>query len=216
MLRQPQIKDIMKKISVISLLLLSLFAACDKVDEDRTVSAQFFPANAVYAVNAKMRFDDTVSIHYRYTGNDTIAFGKPCVILWSKIDSEEAVMTFIHEDAGKVYMHASSEYAHLNPEWTLLYDFSLHPWQIDDEIAWNSPNGLYTAPITKLETLTLCNGEKVQVAEGSEGNRLIYGLGYEDAPFFTVKPGALPQDGTRYVPLSFYRNGELLWHHDRQ
>jgi hypothetical protein len=206
----------MRKFLVILLPLLSFFAACDRIDEDRTVSTQFFPANAVYAVNAKMRFDDTVSICYRYTGNDTIAFGKPCVILWSKIDSEEAVMTFIHEDAGKVYIHASSENAHLNPEWTLLYDFSLHPWQIDDKITWNSSNGLYTAPITKLGTLTLCNGEKVQVAEESGGNRLIYGLGYEDAPFFTVKSGALPQDGTRYIPLSFHRNGELLWDHDWQ
>lgn len=203
----------MKKIFIELLLFLSLFTACDRVEVDRTVSTHFFSSNTIYAENARLKFEDTLSIHKCYTGNDTIAFGKQCVILWQQIAPDKLVMSFLHEDRGKVYVHASSEFAQLNPEWTLLYDFSVSPWKIGDKIWWNKAGEQYIAPIVKLGTVTLGNGEKVQIAEDASGYRLIYGLGYEECVFFGTQSGMLPQDGTRYVPVSFYRNGDLIWPH---
>ena len=85
----------MKKISVISLFMLSLFVACDKIENDKTVNPQFFPANSIRCVNALI-FNyvvdeegnhikiapDTVYFEV-WTGNDTIVDGKESVTLWS-------------------------------------------------------------------------------------------------------------------------------------
>ena len=81
----------MKKISVISLFMLSLFVACDKIEDDKTVDTRFFPANSIRCLNALI-FNYVVdeegnhikiapdTVYFEsWTGNDTIIDGRECV-----------------------------------------------------------------------------------------------------------------------------------------
>lgn len=196
------------------LLLAILFFSCEKDTVDWETK-RFFPPHAILAENALMRFSDTITVYRYYTGTDTVAFGKSCVILWCEnvYNPTELTKSLIYEDRGKVYMRLLGDRENLHNDWALLYDFSLPQWEIGDIIEWRKYNSSYTSPIDKLHRVTLLNGEKVQVAEDEYGYRLIYSIGYENCMFFNGELGILPTDGTRYVPICFYRNNELLWHH---
>ena len=131
----------MKKISVISLFMLSLFVACDKIEDDKTVDTRFFPANSIRCLNALI-FNYVVdeegnhikiapdTVYFEsWTGNDTIIDGRECVILWEKYERDmseypnrEPVTPNVPLYAGAVY-EAENGYVYLY-EYEYVYDRS--------------------------------------------------------------------------------------------
>ena len=179
-----------------------------KEREDR-----FFPANEVYTssrlISHSHNFEDFTiefdTIDYNiWTGNDTIVDGRQCVTLWSNSTDTIKLYGLIYESLnGVVYFNWWGEY---RKDWLTLYDFTPRRWKPGDKICLCS-NGLDDeyVNIEDVSSVTLHNGEKVPFiilsTLGKSG--LIYGIGYNDNMFFS--PEAV---GT---PLSFYRNGVLLW-----
>ena len=221
----------MKKISVISLFMLSLFVACDKIENDKTVNPQFFPANSIRCVNALI-FNyvvdeegnhikiapDTVYFEV-WTGNDTIVDGKESVTLWSRYERDMSeylnrvpVTPNVPLYSGVVY-EAENGYVYLYldeyDEWTILYDFSDSNWEIGDRLYIMDEDAPSYGPvleeITDLSSYTLCNGEEVAVANG-----LMYGIGYNDRAFFTPQTYTNPYVPVD-IPVEFYRDGVLLY-----
>ena len=178
-----------------------------KEREDR-----FFPANAVYTtsrlISHSHNFEDFTiefdTIDYNiWTGNDTIVDGRQCVTLWSNSTDSVKLYGLIYESLNGVVYFKYGEY---REDWLTLYDFTPRKWKPGDKICLCS-NGLddeYES-IDGISSVTLHNGEKVPfIILSSLGDvGLIYGIGYNSDMFFS--PEAV---GT---PLSFYRNGVLLW-----
>ena len=179
-----------------------------KEREDR-----FFPANEVYTssrlISHSHNFEDFTiefdTIDYNiWTGNDTIVDGRQCVTLWSNSTDTIKLYGLIYESLnGVVYFNWWGEY---RKDWLTLYDFTPRRWKPGDKICLCS-NGLDDeyVNIDDVSSVTLHNGEKVPfiILSTLGGSGLIYGIGYNDNMFFS--PEAV---GT---PLSFYRNGVLLW-----
>ena len=179
-----------------------------KEREDR-----FFPANEVYTssrlISHSHNFEDFTiefdTIDYNiWTGNDTIVDGRQCVTLWSNSTDTIKLYGLIYESLnGVVYFNWWGEY---RKDWLTLYDFTPRRWKPGDKICLCN-NGLWDQyeSIEDVSSVTLHNGEKVPfiILSTLGGSGLIYGIGYNDNMFFS--PEAV---GT---PLSFYRNGVLLW-----
>ena len=179
-----------------------------KEREDR-----FFPANEVYTssrlISHSHNFEDFTiefdTIDYNiWTGNDTIVDGRQCVTLWSNSTDTIKLYGLIYESLnGVVYFNWWGEY---RKDWLTLYDFTPRRWKPGDKICLCS-NGLDDeyVNIDDVSSVTLHNGEKVPfiILSTLGGSGLIYGIGYNSDMFFS--PEAV---GT---PLSFYRNGVLLW-----
>ena len=184
-----------------------------KEREDR-----FFPANEVYTssrlISHSHNFEDFTiefdTIDYNiWTGNDTIVDGRQCVTLWSNSTDTIKLYGLIYESLnGVVYFNWWGEY---RKDWLTLYDFTPRRWKPGDKICLCS-NGLDDeyVNIDDVSSVTLHNGEKVPfiILSTLGGSGLIYGIGYNDNMFFS--PEAV---GT---PLSFYRNGVLLWGKEEQ
>ena len=178
-----------------------------KEREDR-----FFPANEVYTtsrfISHSHNFEDFTiefdTIDYNiWTGNDTIVDGRQCVALWSNSTDSVKLYGLIYESLNGVVYFKYGEY---REDWLTLYDFTPRKWKPGDKICLCS-NGLddeYES-IDGISSVTLHNGEKVPfiILSTLGGSGLIYGIGYNSDMFFS--PEAVG------IPLSFYRNGVLLW-----
>lgn len=121
--------------------------------------------------------------HY-YTGNDTIVDDKPCVMLWKYCADtpEEKELRFLCEEDGLIsykYPLAEGGYS----DWKILYEFPEGGWKKGESYII----GLYQGKPDKAELdpipYTLLNGEETQIAYG---NSLIYGIGYNNWPFFGI------------------------------
>ena len=196
---------------------------------------RFFLANSVRCLNAmifnyaKDKEDniieispDTVYIDI-WTGNDTIVDGKECVVLWKKIGRDMSEYGYYVDvkpnvpfydgvvyEAENGYVYFRSRYS--DSDWTILYDFSNSDWEIGDSlyIFDDEYDGPFYEVIRNLSTYTLFNGEKVSVANG-----LMYGIGYNNRPFFTPMYMAnlySPEE----IPVEFYRDGVLLYQRFRR
>ena len=211
--------------------MLSLFVACDKIEDDKTVDTRFFPANSIRCLNAlifnyvvdeegnHIKIDPDTVYFESWTGNDTIIDGRECVILWEKYERDMSefrniepvtpnvplCVGAIHEaENGYVYLYLD-EY----DEWTILYDFSDSNWEIGDKLYIMDEGAPSYGPVLEeirdLSSYTLCNGEEVAVANG-----LMYGIGYNDRSFFSPLRETNPYVPID-VPVEFYRDGELLY-----
>ena len=108
-------------------------------------------------------------------------------------------------EAENGYVYFKSRYS--DSDWTILYDFSNSDWEIGDSlyIFDDEYDGPFYEVIRNLSTCTLCNGEMVPVA-----NDLMYGIGYNDRPFFTPMYMVNPYSPEE-IPVEFYRDGVLLY-----
>ena len=186
---------------------------------------RFFPANSIRCTNAIVvnftEMDRTIprdSIYYdMWTGNDTIIDGKSYVTLWEQYDRDITTMyprckaftprlvgVIDEADNGYVYLSNASV---SNDSWAFLYDFSSPSRKEGDTIYLGTNDWeeeVYRA-IPRIDTCTLHNGDEIQVAYG-----LMYGIGYNDAPFFF--PNYMWIAVNAYTPIhrpvNFYRNGE--------
>ena len=177
---------------------------------------RFYPANSIRCTNlSEIKTDEYDPINHKYkvkrtyyhyyTGNDTIVDGSPCVMLW-KYSSEapkEKELRFIREVEGVVsckYPLAEGGYS----DWVIMFEFPYGGWiegemYIDGLI--NGEPAIFPAyPIT----YTLLNGENIQL----NFNSLMYGIGYNDWPFFEVRDFGETSD---MRPYNYYRNDTLLW-----
>ncbi len=188
-----------------------------KKREDR-----FFPANGVYATNLYLGpssihngnqieyIEDRDSIYYNvWTGNDTIVDGRECVVVWSNYGGETERQSVIYESInGIVYINYLGD----NNYWQALYDFTPRKWKSGDMISYNL--GGMSEEYEKVEEVSsvmLRNGEVVPYIKAGWGaDGLIYGIGYNNEPFFSPIEIYSGCSGKSY-PISFYRNGELLW-----
>lgn len=208
------------------LIFINILVACISIGK---AEHRFFPANSVSCLNALI-FDcvedeegniikispDTVYVE-RWIGNDTIVDGRECVTLWRKyernfpesagimpITPNVPLYSGVVYEAENGYVYFKSQY---DDNWTILYDFSDSDWQIGDSLYVfdDEFDGPISEVIRSLSTYTLCNGEKVLVANG-----LMYGIGYNNRSFFTpmvMKNSSSPDD----IPVEFYRDGVLLY-----
>lgn len=209
------------------LIFINILVACISIGK---AEHRFFPANSVSCLNALI-FDcvedeegniikispDTVYVE-RWIGNDTIVDGRECVTLWRKyernfpesagimpITPNVPLYSGVVYEAENGYVYFKSQYD--DSDWTILYDFSDSDWQIGDSLYVfdDEFDGPISEVIRSLSTYTLCNGEKVLVANG-----LMYGIGYNNRSFFTpmdMKNSSSPED----IPVEFYRDGVLLY-----
>lgn len=203
------------------LLLLFAFKGLNAADK-------FFPANSIHCTNAIVvnfaEMDYTIprdTIYYEmWTGNDTIIDGKSYVTLWEQYDRDITTMyprckaftprlvgVIDEADNGYVYLSNASV---SNDSWAFLYDFSSPSRKEGDSIYLGTNDWeeeVYRA-IPRIDTCTLHNGDEIQVAYG-----LMYGIGYNDAPFFFPNYMWIAVNAYTPIhrPINFYRNGELLW-----
>ena len=214
------------------LVFISILAICISIGK---AEQRFFPANSIRCVNA-MIFNyaqdedsnmieispDTIYVEI-WTGNDTIVDGKGCVVLWEEIERDMSeygcyvdVEPYVPFYAGVIY-EAENGYVYFKSRyddsvWTILYDFSDSEWEIGDSlyIFDDEFDGPFFDVIRGLSTYTLCNGEKVPVA-----NSLMYGIGYNNRPFFTPMYMANLYSPIE-IPIEFYRDGVLLYQRFRR
>ena len=193
-------------------LLISFFAL---VANKSFAEHHFFPANSIHCINAvtetiyewdPMREGNQQRNIY-YTGNDTIVDGKPCVMLWKYCENtpKEKELRFLCEENGLIsckYPLAEGGYS----DWKILFEFPEGGWKEGEEFVEGYLHGKPISAKPSLDTYALLNGEEIQVCFG----RLMYGLGYNDWPFFEYREYS-KGDNNEMRPYSFYRNDELLW-----
>ena len=183
-----------------------------KKHEDR-----FFPANGVYASNRNIshrhNFEDLTiefdTLYYDvWTGNDTIVDGRECVAVWKNIEGEVMLHGVIYESLnGVVYFNYRTT---SNQEWMTLYDFTPRRWKAGDMICLHC-DGISEKyeKVKGVSSVTLHNGETAPLIQfDSMAEGLIYGIGYKESTFLNPEV-----NGT---PISFYRNGVLLWGKEEQ
>ena len=161
----------------------------------------FFPAHSIRCTNMVTSLFGRDTTYYNiYTGSDTIVDGKECVQLWQYCTDtpEDLVQHLLHEEDDKVYIkYSTSE----DEEWQLLYDFSLPVWHVGDSI---EDAESYRIPIESVDTITMLNGKKRQVANGG----LIHGIGRAYHSYFNL-PYTIAE-GQSSHPVSFYYWNQLL------
>lgn len=195
---------------ILFILLLTLVANISLADN------RFYPANSIRCSNVLEQVTDEydpinreykkkhIYYHY-YTGNDTIVDGSPCVMLW-KYSSEtpkEKELRFIREVEGVVsckYPLAEGGYT----DWTIMFEFPYGGWVKGEKYIDGLINGEPAIFPANPTTYTLLNGEKIQL----NFNTLMYGIGYNDWPFFEFRNFG---ETTDIRPYNYYRNGTLLW-----
>ena len=163
----------------------------------------FFPAHSIRCTNMVTSLFGRDTTYYNiYTGGDTIVDGKECVQLWHYCTDtpEELEMSLLHEVDDKVYIRYTDD-----GEWNLLYDFSLPVWYVGDSLE----AGYGAVAVELIDTITLLNGKKRQVANGVANGGLIHGIGYAYAPYFNL-PYTIAE-GQSGHPVSFYCWNKLLW-----
>ena len=156
----------------------------------------FFPAHSIRCTNMVTSLFGCDTTYYNiYTGGDTIVDGKECVQLWHYCTDtpEELEMSLLHEVDDKVYIRYTDD-----GEWYLLYDFSLPVWYVGDSLE----AGYGAVAVELIDTITLLNGKKRQVANGVANGGLIHGIGYAYAPYFNL-PYTIAE-GQSGHPVSFY------------
>ena len=208
------------------MIFISILVVCIFIGK---AEQRFFPANSIRCLNALI-FNYVVdeegnhikiapdTVYFEsWTGNDTIIDGRECVILWEKYERDmsefrniEPVTPNVPLCVGAIH-EAGNGYVYLYRYggWTILYDFSDSSWELGDELYVMDGDGPFYEPIleeiTDLSSYTLCNGEKVVVANG-----LMYGIGYNDRAFFTPQTYTNPYVPVD-IPVEFYRDGVLLY-----
>ena len=163
----------------------------------------FFPAHSIRCTNMVTSLFGRDTTYYNiYTGGDTIVDGKECVQLWQYCTDtpEELEMSLLHEVDDKVYIRYTDD-----GEWNLLYDFSLPVWYVGDSLE----AGYGAVAVELIDTITLLNGKKRQVANGVANGGLIHGIGYAYAPYFNL-PYTIAECQSGH-PVSFYCWNKLLW-----
>ena len=179
---------------------------------------RFYPANGIRCTNvSEIETDEydpinrkykvkRIYYHY-YTGNDTIVDGKPCVMLWKYCADtpKEKELRFLCEEEGLIsykYPLADGSYS----DWKILFEFPNGGWKEGEKFVEGYLLGKPISANPSLDTYTLLNGEDIQLCFG----RLMYGLGYNDWPFFEFRDYS-EGDNNQMQPYNFYRNDTLLW-----
>ncbi len=179
---------------------------------------RFYPANGIRCTNvSEIETDEydpinrkykvkRIYYHY-YTSNDTIVDGKPCVMLWKYCADtpKEKELRFLCEEEGLIsykYPLADGSYS----DWKILFEFPNGGWKEGEKFVEGYLLGKPISANPSLDTYTLLNGEDIQLCFG----RLMYGLGYNDWPFFEFRDYS-EGDNNQMQPYNFYRNDTLLW-----
>ena len=162
----------------------------------------FFPAHSIRCTNMVTSLFGRDTTYYNiYTGGDTLVDGKECVQLWQYCtDTPENLEQYLlHEVDDKVYIRYTDD-----GEWNLLYDFSLPVWYVGDSIE----AGYGAFAVESIDTITLLNGKKRQVANGIANGGLIHGIGRAYYSYFNL-PYSIAE-GQSSHPVSFYYWNQLL------
>jgi len=182
---------------------------------------RYFPANGIYATNLYVGpncihngnqieyIEHPDSIYYNvWTGNDTIVDGRECVVVWCNYSGDATRQSVLYESInGVVYLNYLGEH----DRWQLLYDFTPRHWKSGDLIFSNVGGMLdQYGKVEEVSSIVLMNGEVVPVVNDWSAVELIYGIGYRNEPFLSPIEVYSGSSGKSY-PISFYRNGELLW-----
>ena len=179
---------------------------------------RFFPANAVYATNRhyNARYDENHNpienagefTYNVWTGNDTIVDGRESVVLWHNKAGYTQRYGVIYEDhTGLVYLNYLQGD---KSDWLFLYDFTPRIWKAGDmmHVGYDEGYVMYEK-VYEVSTIGLQDGTTAPLIELTF-NGIIYGIGYYDEPFLSpIQTTTLCSAFTR--PISFYRNGVLLW-----
>ena len=179
---------------------------------------RFYPANGIRCTNVSeigtdeydpinRKYKVKRTYYHYYTGNDTIVEGKPCVMLWKYCADtpKEKELRFLCEEDGLIsykYPLADGSYS----DWKILFEFPNGGWKEGEKFIDGYLLGKPISANPSLDTYTLLNGEDIQLCLG----RLMYGLGYNDWPFFEFRDYS-EGDNNQMQPYNFYRNDTLLW-----
>lgn len=201
----------MKKMQLILFSLLFGILASNAIAQNR-----YYPANSIRCTNVleqetdeydpiNREYKKKYTYYHYYTGNDTIVDGSPCVMLW-KYSSEAPQakeLRFVREVEGVVSMKMPLPEGGYS-DWIVMFEFPYDGWVKGEKYIDGWYNGEIAHCTAFLSTGNLLNGENVQIL----CLVLMYGIGYNDWPFFEPRDFAEKSD---IRPYNYYRNDVLLW-----